>query len=152
MPAWKNPNLPVALKPCPRCKGTGRVPKPGGRRDELVEESMAWARSWHGEMVVVTHHDGRQLPGLATFYVERGGWGAVRVFMPKAVYQGGRHGFNYAVTEQPYGSRFPYYTVPKRHSDRLSPLLHWDETANDLQVGGLQLLEGLTADLEEYEL
>lgn len=137
MPAWKNPNLPVALKPCPRCHGTGRVPKPGGRRDELVEESIAWAQSWHGKLAVVTPWEGVEIPGLAIAFVDRGGWGAVKVYTPKPVYSRSRGGFTYPVTYRDCGQPFPHYKVAKRHASDLAPLVHWDDD------GALEVLKML---------
>lgn len=122
------------------------VPKPPGRRDELVEESKAWAQSWHGKMAVITMRDGRQFPGLAIAAVDRGGWGVIRVYTPKPVYNYSRSGYAYPVTDRDYGAPFPYYKVGKKYSENMAPLEHWDDN-DELEAlkqlpGPLMLQEG----------
>ncbi len=80
---YRQTNLLVGYKPCPKCDGTGEVLCHG--KEHHMQRSLMWAGSWHGRAVtvewLVAFHEWGRIPGWAVAAVAPGGYGCLHVFV-----------------------------------------------------------------------
>lgn len=157
MTRFKNEQYPVGQKPCPRCHGSGHIPRQGGRYEQGREETQRWARSFDRRLVVYrrphywwtgqgqdrhVNEVDETVPGVAVAFTKQGGYGGLGIYLPHEVVDRSpyRELWLYGCNEMfPYHSPqsiscqipslpFPCYEVTWTGRESISPMELWDVT------------------------